>query len=218
MLGLAAALACLLMLGLPQARAADVETRTFSVSVDGKKAGDYQLTIQRQDDGTITTSAQTDVTVTLLAIPVYTYSYRGQEVWKAGRLQHFQSSGKEKGKEFNIRADADGSSLRVVANGQERRIGPEVWTTSCWQLPPAKFRNGTVTYLGCDTGSDFQGRLQYIGTEQIQIAGQMQACTHYRASKDVPHDVWYDAQERVVRDEWLSSGHRTVVELTSVRR
>src|SRR5689334_13342041 len=35
-------------------RAAEVETRDFSVSVDGKHAGDAHMTIYRQEDGTLT--------------------------------------------------------------------------------------------------------------------------------------------------------------------
>ena len=109
---------------VPLARAADVETRNFTIQVDDKKSGDYQLTIQRQADGTISTAAHSEVRVTILAIPVYTYSYQGGEVWKDGRLIHFHSSGKENSKEFAIRADLDGSSLRVQANGQEHRRQP----------------------------------------------------------------------------------------------
>jgi hypothetical protein len=207
-----------LTLGLPRAEAADVETRQYTIHVDGKKAGDYQLTIECQADGAVAVSAQSDVRVTVLGVPVYTYTYRGREVWKGGRLQHFESSGKEKGKEFAVRADVDGAALRVRANGQERRARPDVWTSSCWQLPEARFRNNEVPLFGCDTGADIPSRLQYVGSEQIQVAGQSQTCSHYRVMKEVPHDLWYDAQERLVRDEWVSGGHRTVLNLTALRR
>jgi len=29
----------------------------------------------------------------------------------------------------------------------------------------------------------------------------------------VPHDVWYDADGRLVRQEWTEDGHKTVLEL-----
>jgi hypothetical protein len=215
-LGLLLAAAALQALGLAQAAAADTETRIFAVNVDGKKAGDYQMVIQRQDDGTVVFQARSDVRVTLLAIPVYTYSYQGREVWKAGALQHFQSTGKEKGKDFAIRADLDGSTIKVVANGQEGHVPADVWMTSCWQLPPARYRNADVQLLGCDTGVIIKSRCEYVGTEQIKVLGQVQNCTHYRVMKDAMHDIWYDAQERLVRDEWTSNGHKTVVEMTDL--
>ena len=217
-LELVLAAAIVLVLDLPQAWAADVETRNYTIQVDGKKAGDYRLTIQAQGDGSVAVSAVSDVRVTVLAIPVYTYSYRGREVWKNGRLQHLESTGKEKGKEFNVRVDRDGSSLHVYANGGEQRVRPDVWTTSCWQLPPASLRNHNVPMLSCDTGAESSSLLQLVGTEQIKVAGQTMTCTHYRVTKDAPHDLWYDAQERLVRDEWMSSGHRTVMEMTDLRR
>lgn len=31
-------------------------------------------------------------------------------------------------------------------------------------------------------------------------------------------DLWYDDAQRLVREEWVEQGHRTVVELTRVRR
>jgi hypothetical protein len=198
------------------ARAGDVETRTFRISVDGKKSGEYKMFIQKQADGSLVLYAKSDVRVTILAVPVYTYTYEGKEVWKDGRLMHFQSKGKEKGKEFAIQADADSTAIRVVANGSAHSAILDVWTTSCWQLPPAKFRNHAVRMFGCDTGDDYASQLQYIGTEKITVAGQEMSCTHYRVNKDVPHDLWYDAQERLVRDEWVSSGHRTVLELTDM--
>jgi hypothetical protein len=41
---------------------------------------------------------------------------------------------------------------------------------------------------------------------------------HYRVLKDVPHELWYDMAERVVREEWVANGHRTQVVLTALRR
>src|SRR5437588_6292884 len=80
------AAAVVLALGPSPARAVETEVRQFTIQVDGKPAGSYQMTILRQIDGTVSLSAQSDVRVTLLAIPVYSYSYNGQEVWKDGRL------------------------------------------------------------------------------------------------------------------------------------
>src|ERR1700692_1039401 len=79
--------ALLAMLARPIAGwAADQETRDFRVLVDGKPRGEAHMTFNRQDDGTITMSCDTDVQVRFLLI-TYKYSYRGREVWKNGRVQ-----------------------------------------------------------------------------------------------------------------------------------
>jgi uncharacterized protein DUF6134 len=204
--------------GLSRATAADVEVRDFNILVDNKRAGEYHVTMQSQDDGTLSMAVQSSVRVTVLAVPVYTYTYRGQEVWKNGLLLHFESSGKENSKDFAVSADAVGNGLRVKANGQEHMTRPDVWTTSGLILPDAKFRNQAVPLLGCDNGKDLNGQLQYIGNEPVQIAGQNLRCTHYRVIREVPHDMWYDGRGRLVRQEWLADGHRSVLELVGVRQ
>jgi len=206
----------LLLPGTGRAVAADVETRDFTIQVDGKPAGEYHMTIRRQDDGTVSLSAQSEVHVKVLLVNVYNYVYRGEEVWKGGRLQHFESSGKENSKAFTVTADADAAGMRIKANGQEHAARPDVYTTSCWQLPAAQYRNQAVPLLGCDNGQDTIGQLHQVGTEQLKVAGQEQTCVHYRLQRDVPYELWYDGQERLVREEWTSNGHHTVLELVRV--
>ncbi len=186
--------------------------------MDGKLAGDYHMTIRRQADGAISLAAQSDVKVAVLLVTAYSYSYRGLEVWKDGRLQHFESAGKENGKPFAVAANADASGLRVKADGKESVLPPDAWATSCWQLPASPMRNQDIPLMGCDNGQISTGRLQYIGAERLKVAGQEQACTHFRLMRDAPYELWYDGQDRLVREEWASNGHRTVLDLVRVSR
>jgi hypothetical protein len=52
-----------------------------------------------------------------------------------------------------------------------------------------------------------------VGPEKIDVAGQRQSCVRYRIMTTPPHDLWFDAQERLVRQEWVTDGHRTVMEM-----
>ncbi len=195
--------------------AAEPEVRNFTVLVDGKPAGAYRMTITRQGDGSVVMAAQSDVQVKVLLVTAYSYSYRGQEVWKDGLLQRFECTGKEKGKPFAVTAQAEAAGLRVRANGVEHTTRPDLWTTSCWQLPDARFRNQAIPLMGCDSGKDVAGHLQYVGAEKVAIAGRELNCAHYRVTQDVPHEVWYDDSGRLVRHEWVSSGHRTQLLLSA---
>jgi hypothetical protein len=202
--------------GAGRAAADDVETRDFTIQVDGKPAGKYHTTIRRQDDGSISFAAESEVKVSVLLVNVYTYNYRGLELWKDGRLQHFESSGKENGKPFDVTANGDAAGLHVKANGQEHVAHADAWTTSFWQLPAAKYRNQAITLLGCDNGQERGSQLQFVGKERLKVGGQEQTCSHYRVTRDVPYELWYDAQERLVRQEWASNGHRTILEMVQV--
>jgi hypothetical protein len=199
------------------ARAADVEYRDFNISVDGKPAGEYKMTIHTQDQGRVVMTGEANVRVKYL-VYTYTYFFRGTETWQGNRLVRLDSTANENGKRLAVAAVAEGQGLRVKANGQERVTQPDVWPTTYWRLPDARFRNGSVELLDADTGRPIRARMQLIGTEQIAVAGQMQNCTHYRLSNGVQVDAWFDAQERLIRQDSIEDGHRTILELARIRR
>ena len=134
-------------------------------------------------------------------------------MWKDGRLQHFQGAGKENSRTFAVSADAEPTGLHVKAGGRESscRLG----------LGPPAFGNSRThgfairrsTLMGCDDGQASTGQLTSIGMERITAAGQEQTCAHYRLTRNVPYELWYDAQDRLVREEWTSNGHHTVLAL-----
>jgi hypothetical protein len=208
----------MLVPNLSRAVAADVEYRDFQVAIDGKPAGEYHLTINRRDDGTLVVTGQADVHVKYLAIYNYTYSYRGTETWKDGKLVRLDSTSNDDGKRFTVAARTDNNALQVTVNGQQRAVPADVWTTSCWRLPDAKYRNRALVLLDVDTGKEIAGTLQYVATGTLNVAGQAQDCAHYRVTGGTQLELWYDAQERLVRQESLEQGHRMVLEPLRIHR
>jgi hypothetical protein len=198
-------------------QAGDIETRDFNVLVDGKRAGEVHMTIQREDDGTFKMRCDTDIEVRVLLVR-YRYSYRGMEVWKDGRLQRFDSTTNDDGKRFVVSAVAEANGLRLNVNNQDRLVNPDVWLTSYWRLPDPKLRQQLVPIIDADTGRDLDARIQLIGPVQLPISGQVQNVNHYHLVGKVDVHVWYDASERLVRQEWVEEGHRTILDLIRVRR
>jgi hypothetical protein len=208
------------MVGVPAlSRAADAEVRDFAIWVDGKRGGEYHMTIQAQDDGTISMGGQADVRLSFLAgLKVYTYTYRGTEVWKDGKLVSFTSNSNDDGKQLWVNAAAEANGLRVKSSGGERVTRADAWVTTYWRLPTANQRNGAVPLIDGDTGRDINANLQYVGASQVNVAGQGQNCSHYRLTGGVQVDLWFDAAERLVREEFVEDGHKTILELTRIRR
>jgi hypothetical protein len=211
-------LVCLvaMMLGA-SVRAADSETRDFVVRVDGKPSGGANFTIQKQDDGTTVVVCDTNVRVKVL-LKTYVYTCQTRETWKQGRLQQLASTCNDDGKQFQVSAVAQADGVHVRVNGREHISRPEVWVSSYWTLPEAKLRDQVIPVLDADNGRDMQGRLQFIGTAQISVAGQMQNVQHYRFNGPTRIELYYDAGQRLVRREWVEEGHPTVLELARVRR
>lgn len=199
-----------------RAGAAEVETRDYTVYIDAKKAGDVHMTVNRQDDGTTAVSCDTDVRVGAI-FTLYHYSYRGRESWKDGVLQRFESKANDNGKQFTVTAVAAADGLHVRVNNVEHTAPANVCLTSYWGQPDAKLANQTIPILDADTGRDLQAKVQFVGAEKYGAEGQ--TVQHINLSgKGVAIDLWYDAAKRLVREEWMEDGHRTVVDLLRVRR
>jgi hypothetical protein len=207
----------LVLAALSRAGAADAEVRQFNNYIGGKYAGDYRMTITGQDDGTVTMDGVAKADIRILLVR-YTYSYRGREVWKDGRLLRFDSSCNDNGKAFTVTAVAEPTGLRVTVNNRQRVSPLNAWVTTYWRLPEAASRGSELPLLDADSDRDLKGTLQYVGESQVPIAGQLQNCTHYRVTGDVQVDLWYDASERLVRQEWVEQNQRVVLQLAKVER
>ncbi len=208
----------LVLLVASAARAADSETREFTVKVDGKPSGYANMTIQKQDDGTTMVSCDTNVRVRVLVVKTYVYTCQTREVWKDGRLQQLASQCNDDGKQYQVSAGAQADGVHVRVNGREHITKAEAWVSSYWTLPDAKLRDQALSVIDADTGGDLPGRLQFVGTAQIAVAGQMQNVQNYRFNGPKPIELYYDAAQRLVRQEWVEDGHPTALELARVRR
>ena len=200
------------------AHAADTETREFGVSVDGKRAGGATMVIARADDGTTTVASDTEVRVTVLGLNAYKYSYRGKETWKDGKLVKFESTCNDDGKRYVVTAAAEAEGVRVKVNNQERMVKSNVWLTTYWAKPDNKVINQTIPLVDADNGRDLEAKVTFVGQEQMNIAGQAQNVMHYKLTGKCNIELWYDSADRLARQEFVEDGHKTIVELTKIRK
>ncbi|MGE5192626.1 MAG: DUF6134 family protein [Deltaproteobacteria bacterium] len=232
LLGMAAA-----TVGAAEPQELERETREFKVSVDGKGRGKCTIEISRREDG----SDRMDVNAALsfnYVVYEYRYSSVGTEVWKNGRLVRLDNTADYNGTKYVVKAKADQKGLRVTVNDTTSQMEPDVWVTSYWRLPDRlaeadtaagrrvvptggrrpvrKGVTATIALLDSDKGQKLKGEVRRIGEETITVAGKKQTSTHFKISGDVKVDVWYDADQRLVRQETVESGHKTVMELTRI--
>jgi Family of unknown function (DUF6134) len=196
--------------------ATETETREFRVLVDGKPAGTYKMTIDNRPDGSIVQSGQADVSLQVLLRKV-TYTYRGTETWKDARLVKLDTSTNDDGKKYQVLAGPDGNGLRVTVNGKAHTAPANVWTTTYWHLP-ADGRQGDITRIDTDNGKVLSGKIQNVGREKITAAGQSITATRYRITGNAPTELWFDEASRLVRQEAVEEGHKTVLELVKITR
>jgi hypothetical protein len=209
----------LLLLVSTRTFAADVEIRDFRIKIDNKAAGSYTMSITegREGKAVMTGLASIDVRIYLIR---YTYSYSGTETWRGNRLHILKSEANDDGKQYAVQAQAqsDQNSVVVWTNGKQRVTYGDVWTTTYWRLPNPVAASQQVHLLDADTGKDILGTIQPLGKWQVNVAGQIQICDHYHITGDkLDVKLWYDARNRLVREELREDGHTMVMELTSIR-
>jgi hypothetical protein len=197
---------------------ADTEVRTFRVQVDDKPAGQVTMRIEDGKDGTTLMQSQTEISLRILLFR-YTYTYQGQEVWQGGRLLRFASKSNSNGVKRAVSAQAEEGGLRVRVQGRETLKPADVWLSSYWALPAADRRNRQLAVLDTDTGEDLPPvRLHYVGTDQKTFQGRLENFHHYRIVGKQTIDIWYDEKGRMVHQDRVEQGHRTVLQLMEIKR
>jgi len=208
---------CLAPIGV-HAQSTEAEQRDFAIIVDGKEAGQSRITITVEKDGTTVVTANAKVKLSQLIFN-YNYSVETTERWKDGKLIGLKAKAVENGKQTEVTVTGDGNQLKIRVNGQERQGSADDWTSSFWKLADPRYHNKSVPVLDTDTGKEFTGQLQYIGTEQLTYLNQPQSCYHFRVTGgSYPIDVWFDRYHRLVRQEFIDSGHKTIVQLMGLKR
>jgi hypothetical protein len=198
--------------------AGEREQREYSVFIDGREAGLTTIDIDAQDNGQTVVTTHASIKVHRL-ITLYSLTFDTSESWRDGRLVSLTSQAKENGKATSISMTAEGAQLRARVNGQERMLPGDVWTSTFWKLPDARFHNNQLALFEIDTGKDYKGQLQYVGTEQLTVLNKLMPCFHFRyTGGQTPTDVWFDSQHRLVRQEFVEMGHRTIGQLIQVKR
>lgn len=208
---------CLFFVSWSPLQADQKETRTFTITVDGKSAGSLQLAITDKDDRTqsVDVHARVDVRIYLMR---YTYSYDGTEEWSQGRLMRLQSSANDDGKELSVSAEARGNKLAVRTGGGVSNYRWDVWPTSYWRLAAERFRNQAVPLIDADTGKYLEGSLTFVRNDPISIVGKVVNCARYRlTAPKIDVSLWYDERERLVHQTSREQGQTTVFTLTAIK-
>jgi hypothetical protein len=202
----------------PAARADETEVRTFNVSVDGKPSGQYTMTFTKQDGGTLHVTCDAHVKVKVLGVTAYHYDLFSIEDWKDGRLQSLRSRCDDDGTKFEVIAAAGEKGLSVKVNGREKTVSGDTFLTSACCLPDARRRDGDLPLVETDNGAEIAGKIKQVSSGPLTVGGESVNATRYQLKCAALHDVWYDGADRQVRREWTESGHKTVLELASVKK
>lgn len=185
------------------------DERTFAVSVDGKRIGEFALHSRRLGpESEITGSISISSTLYSLRIAV-------NERWKDGHLVQFERAGAASYKkpELSLVGGKDGYLLKTGA--KEVTVRGDVWP-STYFIRPETDRPIVVDVLSGDAA---RANVEKVGKDRLMVDDKLVPVTHFRISASgMTTDLWYDADNRLVRRKWDQNGRAATFELTHIKK
>jgi hypothetical protein len=197
--------------------AAEPEIREFRVIVDGQPQGTHRLRIADGERGETVVRVDAEVRIDFL-VYAYVYAIQAEEAWKDGRLSRTSARIEDGSTRTRISGTIDSKGSKLNFNGKARTGRAAALSSIFWSLPAENIRKQPFVLLDVDTGELREARLEQRERGSVKAGDSNVDCTHYRISGGAQADLWFDAAGRLVRQESIEDGHRTVLSLSAIRR
>ncbi len=166
----------------------------FTVLRNGTEVGRHEMLFRSEADG-LKIDIRTNVAVKVAFITAYRFEHEGHEVWQGAHLARLWSKTNDDGTKHVLDVTAGGDSLVVMADGKE----PEKSSASI----PASLWNERIvqqkSILNTLDGSRMAIQVADLGTEIVLVKGAKVPARHYAITGDLQREVWYDAQNVLVK-------------------
>jgi len=184
----------------------DDTTLNFAVTRNGDRIGTTTVRLQR-DGQNLVADIATQVQVKIASITVYRFEQRETERWAGGKLVALQAVTDDNGTMHRVDAARKGDRLSVNANGKVSDIDPAIVPASLWN---AQLVQKTIA-LNSRDGSVMPISVIDRGKEQLVLQGRPLTAHHYSIKTNVPQDVWYGEDYRLLKVELRGSDGSTIL-------
>jgi hypothetical protein len=180
--------------GMTVAAAGDAGEFTFTVLKDGSPVGHHFIVFQRQGDRVEIREA-TEIEVRLAMIPIYRFEHEGTEVWEDGRALRIDGTTNDNGEKLDIavRRNADGYTRMI--NGRVDEFDDSKQVLAFWNKDVVNHDD----FFSAVEDKVIRASFQFLGRDQITVAGQELDTEHYRMIGDEERDLWFDRSGRIAK-------------------
>jgi hypothetical protein len=181
-------------------------TLNFAVTRNGDRIGTTTVRLQR-DGRNLVADIATQVQVKIATITVYRFEQRETERWTDGRLSGLHAVTDDNGTVHRVSAARNGDRLSVDANGRVSEVDPAIMPASLWN---AQLVQKTMA-LNSRDGSVIPVSVIDHGKEQLVLQGRPLTAHHYSIKTNMPQDVWYGEDSRLLKVELRGSDGSTIL-------
>jgi Family of unknown function (DUF6134) len=180
--------------GAAAALAGDAGEYTFTVRKDGSPVGHHCIVFQRRGDRVEIREA-TEIVVRLAMIPIYRFEHEGTEVWQDGRALRIDGTTNDNGEKLDIavRRNADGYTRMI--NGRVDEFDDSKQVLAFWNKDVVNHDD----FFSAVEDKVIRASFEFVGRDQITVAGQELDVEHYRMIGDEERDLWFDRSGRIAK-------------------
>ncbi|MBX2825964.1 MAG: hypothetical protein KTR33_14625 [Gammaproteobacteria bacterium] len=166
----------------------------YGIYRNNKRIGKHLLSFSRSD-AQLKVNVVSDLTVTVLKIPVYRFNYRAGELWQNGQLQSVDAQVREKGKTRTVSLRRAGNQMSLTEPDGSSDMVELEYASNHWH--PGVLEADVL--FNTLTGKANKITIENVGTEILQVNGEETTATHYRYTGELQTEVWYDERQRWVK-------------------
>ena len=160
----------------------------------GETVGEHRLTFARRD-GRFTVRSDIDLDVRMGGAPLLRFVHHAEETWIDGWLDALVSDTNDDGRRYQVRAAREGGIFTGAVNGAAFTVSGYIIPSSLWH----RDTTDSQTLLDTVDGRVKVVRSELVGSEEVAVGGDTVSARHYAIHGGIPRDVWYDADDRLVR-------------------
>lgn len=166
---------------------------TFTVERKGSEIGTYTARFSRTSSGLKVTSRM-NLKMRLLGLPVYSYRYTAEEVWKNNQLQALDVSVNDNGKRSSVKGARTGGAF-AWNNGQRNySVNGNIFPSNHWNANVLNQRR----VLNTLTGKVNTVSIRRAGSERLNCSFGTVTATRYVYSGQLKTEAWYTSSGRWV--------------------
>jgi hypothetical protein len=181
--------------------AGDAGEYTFTVLKDATPVGQHRVAFDREGDR-LEIREETEIEVRFATIPIYRFEHEGREVWENGRPVRIDGTTNDNGDKFAIAVRRKGDGYMRVINGRVDEFDKSKNVLSFWDKDVVNHED----FFSAVNDKIFKVSFEFIGREQITVAGKRLVADHYRMVGDQERDLWFDDVGRIAKVEFRRLG------------
>ncbi len=178
---------------------------TYRIFRKGKAIGSHQLNFEKTNDKLIV-NIESSIRVTILKLPVFTFTYRASEQWQNNQLLSVVSSTVENGNKKEMSMRSSGTSSVLSNENRNSTVNRVNFATNHWHAGALQ----ATRLFNTLTGQVSTNHSKFVGEEDVVTQSGTLPASRYAYDGDIDADVWYDRDGRWIKLRFAGNDGSTI--------